>query len=112
MNQRHLQELARAPNAEELRRSIEALCQPFGSPENIRILFSKDTEEYVCLLELGSPNLNSSIIENLGGFYFANGVAFRIPAKQAKPLASEQTLNVGSSLKGPRTAHHEARLFR
>lgn len=83
MNQEHLQKLARAPNAEELRRSIEALCRPFGSPENIRILFSKDTEEYVCLLELGSPNLNSSIIENLGGFYFANGVAFKIPAKQA-----------------------------
>ena len=112
MNQKHLQELARAPNAEELRRSIEALCQPFGSPENIRILFSKDTEEYVCLLELGSPKLNSSIIENLGGFYFANGVAFKIPAKQAKPLASEQTLNVGLSSRSPRTAHHEARLFR
>lgn len=83
MNKEHLQKLARAPNVEELRRSIDALCQPFGSPENIRILFSKDTEEYVCLLELGTPNLNSSIIENLGGFYFANGVAFRIPFKHA-----------------------------
>ena len=82
MHQEHLQKLARAPNAEELRRSIEALCQPFGSPENIRILFFRETEEYVCLLELGPPDLNSSIIENLGGFYFANGVAFRISAKQ------------------------------
>ena len=83
MNKEHLQKLARAPNVEELRRSIDALCQPFGSPENIRILFSKDTKEYVCLLELGTPYLNSSIIENLGGFYFANGVAFRIPFKHA-----------------------------
>jgi hypothetical protein len=82
MNQEYLQKLAAAANVEELRRSIEALCQPFGSPENIRILFSNNTKEYVCLLELGPPNLNSTIIENFGGFYFANGVAFRIPAKQ------------------------------
>lgn len=112
VNQNLLQELARAPNAEELRRSLEALCRPFGSPENIRILFSKNTQEYVCLLELGPPNLNSSIIENLGGFYFANGVALRIPAKQAKPPVSEQILNVDSSLISPRTAQHEARPLR
>ena len=82
MNQEHLKKLAGAPNVEDLRRAIESLCQPFGSPKNIRILLSRDTEEYVCLLELGSPDLNSSIIENLGGFYFANGVAFRVPFKQ------------------------------
>jgi hypothetical protein len=34
-------------------------------------------------VELGSPTLNSSIIENLGGIYFANGVTFRIPFKPA-----------------------------
>ena len=112
MNQEQLEKLAGAADTEALRRAIQALCQPFGSPKNIRILLSRDTEEYVCLLELGSPNLNSSIIENLGGFYFANGVAFRIPAKQARPLTSEQALNVGSSLRSPCTAHHEARLFR
>jgi len=82
VNQEHLKKLAGAPNVEDLRRAIESLCQPFGSPKNIRILLSRDTEEYVCLLELGSPDLNSSIIENLGGFYFANGVAFRVPFKQ------------------------------
>jgi hypothetical protein len=82
VNQEHLKKLAGAANVEELRRAIESLCQPFGSPKNIRILLCKDTEEYVCLLELGSPDLNSSIIEDLGGFYFADGVAFKIPFKR------------------------------
>ena len=75
--------LAGAENAEELRRSIEALCQPFGSPKDIRLVPNRRGEEYVCFVELGSPTLNSSIIENFGGFYFSNGVAFRIPFKQA-----------------------------
>ena len=89
MNQERLEELAAAANAEELRRAIEALCQPFGSPKNIRLLPNKRAEVYVCFVELGSPTLNSSIIENFGGFYFANGVAFRIPFKQA----ADQSLN-------------------
>ena len=83
MNRQHLEELAGTANAEELRREIEAMCHPFGSPKNIRLLPNRHTEEYVCFVELGSPNLNSSIIENFGGVYFANGVAFRIPFKQA-----------------------------
>jgi len=83
MNQEHLEKLAGAANAEELRRAIESLCQPFGSPKDIRLLANRRDEEYVCFVELGSPNLNASIIENFGGFYFANGVAFRIPFKQA-----------------------------
>jgi hypothetical protein len=83
MNQEHLRKLAGAANAEELRRAIEALCQPFGSTKDIRLLPNRRDEEYVCFVELGSPNLNTSIIENFGGFYFANGVAFRIPFKQA-----------------------------
>jgi hypothetical protein len=82
MNRQHLEKLAGTANAEELRREIEALCQPFGSPKNIRLLQNRHAEEYVCFVELGSPNLNSSIIENFGGMYFANGVAFRIPCKQ------------------------------
>jgi len=82
MNQEHLKELAGAANAEDLRRAIEALCQPFGSPKAIRLLPNRRDEEYVCFVELGSPKLNSSIIENLGGIYFANGVAFRIPFKR------------------------------
>lgn len=82
MNRERLEKLARAANAEELRQAIEALCQPFGSPKNIRLLPNTRDEEYVCFVELGSPNLNSSIIENYGGIYFANGVAFRIPFKQ------------------------------
>ena len=83
MNQKHFEKLAEAVSAEELRRAIEALCQPFGSPKDIRLLPNRRDEEYVCFVELGSPNLNTSIIENFGGFYFANGVAFRIPFKQA-----------------------------
>jgi hypothetical protein len=79
----HLQVLAGAANVEELQRAIEALCHPLGSPKNIRLLPVGHSGEYVCFLELGSPNLNSSIIENFGGTYFANGVAFRIPFKQA-----------------------------
>ena len=82
MNQEHLQKLAEAANVKELQQTIEALCQPFGSPRSIRLLPYGDRSEYVCFLELGPPDLNSSIIENLGGFYFASGVAFRIPFKQ------------------------------
>jgi hypothetical protein len=83
MNQKHLEKLAGAANAQELRQAVEALCQPFGSPKNIRLLPNRRDEEYVCFVELGSPKLNSSIIENFGGIYFANGVAFRIPFKHA-----------------------------
>jgi len=83
MNRVHLEKLAGAASAEELRRAIEALCQPYGSPKNIRLVPYRHCEEYVCFVELGSPTLNSSIIENYGGIYFANGVAFRIPFKQA-----------------------------
>lgn len=83
MNRQQLEKLAASANADDLRRAIEALCQPFGSPKNIRVLPYERAEEYVCFLELGSPTLNTSIIENFGGFYFANGVAFRIPFRQA-----------------------------
>ena len=34
MQHQHLQKLAGAANTEELRRAIEALCQPFGSPKD------------------------------------------------------------------------------
>ena len=83
MNREHLEKLAGVANAEELRRAIEALCQPFGSPKTIRLLPNRHGEEYVCFVELGSPKLNLSIIENYGGIYFANGVTFRIPFKHA-----------------------------
>jgi hypothetical protein len=76
-----LQELARAENAEALRRAVEALCQPFGSPKSIRFLLDRRRDECACFLDRGSTDLNSSIIENFGGFYFAQGVVFRIPMK-------------------------------
>jgi len=83
VNKGHLEKLAGVANVEELRRAIEALCQPFGSPKNIHLLPNRRADGYVCFVELGSPKLNSSIIENFGGIYFANGVTFRIPFKQA-----------------------------
>lgn len=84
MNKAHLEKLAATGNAEELRRAIEALCEPLGKPKNIRVVPYSQSGEYVCLLELGAPELNASIIEDFGGFYFANGVAFRVPIKQTK----------------------------
>jgi len=83
MNQEQLEKLAEAADADQLQREIEAICQPFGSPKNIRLLPNRRSKEYVCFVELGSPKLNTSIIQNFGGMYFANGVAFRIPFKQA-----------------------------
>jgi vacuolar-type H+-ATPase subunit E/Vma4 len=83
MNQEHLQKLAEASNVEALQRAIEAMCQPFGSPKDIRLLPNRRDEEYVCFVELGSPKLNGSIIKNFDGSYFANGVVFRIPFKHA-----------------------------
>jgi len=82
VNQERLAKLTGAVDAEELRRAIEALCLPFGSPKDIRLVPNRDSAEYVCFVELGSAKLNLSIIEEFGGFYFANGVAFRIPFKQ------------------------------
>lgn len=81
-----MQALAGAANVDELRRAIAALCQPFGSPKTIRLVPNRHGGEYVCFLELGSPTLNSAIIENYGGIYFANGVAFKIPFEQAGHL--------------------------
>jgi hypothetical protein len=83
VNQGHLQKLAGAASSEELRRAIDALCQPFGSPKNIHLLPNSPAEEYVCFVELGSATLNASIIENFGGIYFANGVTFKIPYRYA-----------------------------
>jgi len=84
VNQANLKKLGGAANAEELQRAIGALCQPFGSLKNIRLVPNKHREEYLCLVEFGSPNLNPSIIEKLGGIDFGNGVGFRIPFNHAK----------------------------
>jgi len=84
MNQETLDKLAKASNAEELRRAIEALCRPFGSLKNVQLLPNKHPEEYMCFVEFDSPNRNQSVIEKLGGINFGNSVVFRIPFKQAK----------------------------
>jgi hypothetical protein len=84
MNQESLKKLAGAANAEELRRAIEALCQPFGKLKDIRLLPNKHGGDYLCFVELDSPNLNPSVIEKLGGINYGNSVAFRIPFKPAE----------------------------
>jgi len=84
VNQETLRKLGGASNAGELQRAIAALCKPFGSLTNIRLRPNKHREEYLCLVEFGSPNLNPSIIEKLGGIDFGNGVGFRIPFKHTK----------------------------
>lgn len=84
MNEEALKKLAGASNAEELRRAIEGLCRPFGSVKDIRLLPDMHAEEYLCIVELDSPNLNALMIERLGGVYFGDGVAFIIPLKHAR----------------------------
>lgn len=79
MNQEILDKLAIVSGAEELRRAIEALCRPVGSLKNIHVFPTEHGNEYLCVVELDSPNLNFSIIEKFGGINFGNGVAFRIP---------------------------------
>jgi hypothetical protein len=81
VKQEHFRVLAGATNAQELEHAIQAICQPFASPKDIYILPDSARNVYVCYLGGGSSDLNSSMIENLGGFYFANGVAFTIPFK-------------------------------
>lgn len=82
MKQEALNKLAGASNAEELLRSIEALCRPFGSLKNIRLIQNTHCGEFWCFVEPGVQSVNRSIVEKLGGCYFGDGVAFKIPAKQ------------------------------
>ena len=84
MNQENLRKLAGASNAEELRQAIEALCRPFGSIKDIRLVSDMHGREYLCFVELDSPDLNPSMIEQLGGVNYGYSVAFRIPFKHAK----------------------------
>lgn len=82
MNQENLKKLAGVSNAEELRRTIEALCRPFGSLKDIRLLPDEHGEGYQRFVSLDSPNLHPSMIEELGGINYGYSVAFGIPFTQ------------------------------
>lgn len=84
MNLEILKKLDAASSTEELRNAIETLCLPFGSVKNIRLLSNLQGDEYLCFIELGSPNGNASVIEHVGGINYGDCVAFRIPFKQVK----------------------------
>ncbi len=83
MNQESLKKLAGLSDIEELRQAIKALCLPFGSVQDIRLIRDQGGEEYLCFVNLHSPHLNPLVIERLGGIDYGNSVAFRIPFKHA-----------------------------
>ena len=81
MNPESLKKLAGASNVEELRAAVAALCGPFGNVKEIRLVSDLHGREYMCFVELDSPNGNPAMIEQLGGVNYGYSVAFRIPFK-------------------------------
>ena len=81
MNAESLKKLAGASNVDELKKAIEAMCRPFGGIKSLRLLPDDYGAEYLCFVELDSPQLNSYMIELLGGSPYGNGVVFKIPFK-------------------------------
>ena len=62
-----------------LREKIEAMCAPFGSVKNIRIVQNANYRENLCFVELDPPSLHPLIIKNIGGTRFGNCVVFIVP---------------------------------
>jgi hypothetical protein len=83
MNQESLEKLAGVSDIEELRQAVEALCLPFGSVQNIRLIRDRGGKECLCFVNLHAPHLIPLVIEKLGGIHYGNSVAFRIPFKPA-----------------------------
>lgn len=83
MNQESLKKLAGVSDIEELRQAVEALCLPFGSVRDIRLIPDRVGEGCLCFVNLHAPHLNPSVIAKLGGIHYGNSVAFRIPFKPA-----------------------------
>jgi len=84
LNQETLEKLAGVSSAEELGQVLEVLCRPFGNVKHISLLPAKQAEGYLCFVEFDTPNFDPSIIEKLGGSYFGNSAAFRIPFKRSE----------------------------
>jgi hypothetical protein len=84
MKPESMKKLAGASNPDELRAAIGALCRPFGSVKEIRVVLDLHGTEYVCFVVLDSPGKNSAMIEQLGGTNYGYSVAFNIPSDPAK----------------------------
>jgi len=82
MNPESLKKLAGISNIEEMRRAIEAMCLPFGSVQEIRLLPDQRGEAYLCFVTLASQHMNPPMMDKLGGINYGNSVAFRIPFKR------------------------------
>jgi len=82
MNPESLKKLAGISNIEEMRRAIEAMCLPFGSVQEIRLLPDQRGEAYLCFVTLASQQMNPPMMDKLGGINYGNSVAFRIPFKR------------------------------
>ena len=51
--------------------------------KDIRVLRNKYRGEYWCFVEPGSPDIMQSMIAKLGGIYFGNSIAFKVPFERA-----------------------------
>lgn len=79
MHQEILRQLAGISDKEALRRAIAALCESVCDVRGIRLVADQHGFEYLCFVELDTPELNPSLIEKLGGIIYGDTVAFRIP---------------------------------
>ncbi len=84
MKPENLKLLAAASTAEELRTAIADLCLPFGKIKGIRLIPDAHGREYLCFVELDTPEANPSMIEQLGGINYGYSVAFRIPLNRVR----------------------------
>ena len=82
MNEKALKQLAGISSAEGLRTAVRKLCLPYGDVSRIDLFPLPDDEGYMLFVELVSPTLHPTMINELGGVDFGNSVAFRIPFKQ------------------------------
>ncbi len=82
MKPENLNLLAAASTLEELRTAIATVCMRFGDIRGIRLIPDAHGSEYLCFVELDSPEANPMMIEQLGGINYGYSVAFRIPFKQ------------------------------
>ena len=83
MHQEIQKQLSEISDKEALRRAIAALCESVCNVRGIRLLADQRGIEYLCFVELDTPDLNPSLIEKLGGIIYGDTVAFRIPIHRA-----------------------------
>ncbi len=84
MKPESLKSLAGASTTEELRTAIATVCMRFGGIKEIRLIPDAHGREYLCFVELDSPNANPPMVEQLGGINYGYSVAFRIPFKHGR----------------------------